>query len=124
MLSRRNFLKISCGAVQSPIGELLQGHTLLTGGEIMEEVGATGVAEAVETLNTGQPKITGYRNLSEEEVSLMNVIKALGNQIGELIEEMTKNKTGIDQRWVNIGKTHLQQGFMALTRAVAKPTSF
>ena len=28
------------------------------------------------------------------------------------------------QRWLTIGQDHLQQGFMALTRAVARPTSF
>lgn len=30
----------------------------------------------------------------------------------------------IDQRWVSIGATELQQGLMALTRAIAKPTFF
>jgi len=29
-----------------------------------------------------------------------------------------------DGRWVAVGKTHLQQGLMALTRAVAKPEFF
>ena len=28
------------------------------------------------------------------------------------------------QRWLTIGQDHLQQGFMALTRAVARPTTF
>lgn len=82
------------------------------------------VAEEQGTLSTGQPKITGYRNLSDEEIALMNAIKEHGNRVGELVEALAKNKTGYDQRWVNIGKTHLQQGFMALSRAVAKPTSF
>ncbi len=27
-------------------------------------------------------------------------------------------------RWMTIGQDHLQQGFMALTRAVARPTTF
>lgn len=29
-----------------------------------------------------------------------------------------------DQRWVSIGATHLQEGFMAVMRAIAKPTTF
>jgi hypothetical protein len=29
-----------------------------------------------------------------------------------------------DQRWLAIGATQLQQGFMALTRAIAKPEFF
>jgi hypothetical protein len=32
--------------------------------------------------------------------------------------------SGLDQRWVNIGKTDLQKGLMALTRAVAQPEFF
>ena len=28
------------------------------------------------------------------------------------------------RRWLEIGKEHLQQGFMALTRAIARPTTF
>ncbi len=28
------------------------------------------------------------------------------------------------QGWIEIGKGHLQQGFMALTRAVARPAGF
>lgn len=71
-----------------------------------------------------QPKITGYRQLSEEEAALMNHIKDAGTRIGALIDELRLLKGACDQRWVSIGETHLQQGFMALTRAVAKPTSF
>jgi hypothetical protein len=40
-----------------------------------------------------------------------------------MIEIMEKNE-GIDQRWVAIAKTHLQQGFMAATRAIAQPEFF
>ena len=29
----------------------------------------------------------------------------------------------IDGRWVSIARTHFQQGFMALTRAVTRPES-
>lgn len=67
--------------------------------------------------------ITGYRQLSEQEQDLINVIKINANLIGELVDRLNGDKT-LDPRWVAIGKTHLQQGFMALTRAVAQPTSF
>ena len=72
-----------------------------------------------------QPKITGYRQLTEAEVDLMNQIKALGNEVGELVE-LIAHLPHIDDsaRWASIAKTQLQQGFMALTRAVARPTSF
>ncbi|MEG5263243.1 hypothetical protein TRP66_02940 [Pseudomonas sp. JDS28PS106] len=70
-----------------------------------------------------QPKITGYRQLSEQEAALMNDIKAKGVELGELVEKLRANPS-LDQRWVSIGATDLQTGLMALTRAVAQPTSF
>lgn len=68
-------------------------------------------------------KITGYRDLTEQEIALMNEVKAMGVKVGELTERMMANDA-LDGRWTSIGKTNLQQGFMALTRAIAKPTTF
>jgi hypothetical protein len=68
-------------------------------------------------------KIRGYRDLSEAEIALMNEGKELAVKVGEFIERLS-TADGLDQRWVNIGKTHLQQGFMAAIRAVAQPTTF
>jgi len=70
-----------------------------------------------------QPKITGYRQLNEQEVALMNEIKALGVQLGGLVAKV-RATYDVDQRWASIGATDLQTGLMALTRAVAKPTTF
>lgn len=70
-----------------------------------------------------QPKITGYRQLSEEEAGLMNEIKQHGVQLGELVDKL-KATESLDQRWVAIGATDLQTGLMALTRGVAQPTTF
>lgn len=67
--------------------------------------------------------ITGYRELSQGEIATMNTIKAKAVELGELVA-MLKAKPGIDQRWVSIGATELQQGFMALARSVAQPTTF
>lgn len=69
-------------------------------------------------------QIRGYRDLTQDEIDAMNTIKILGEQVGEFVENMAGSVGDEDQRWVAIGKTHLQQGFMALTRAVAKPTTF
>lgn len=67
--------------------------------------------------------IKGYRELSEDEISLMNEIKNIGEELGNLIATL-KQLPDVDQRWVSIGATDLQTGLMALTRAVARPTSF
>lgn len=73
-------------------------------------------------------KIKGYKELSQESIDLMNKIKEKGAEVGELVEQlMSIAVPGMDdeaRRWVSIGKTNLQQGFMALTRSVTKPGFF
>lgn len=85
-----------------------------------------------------QPKITGYRQLSEEEVALMNEGKALAEQCGAYIAKLrahpdvTRNQvpTGpldlqpLDQRWISLGATDLQKGWMSVIRGIAQPTTF
>lgn len=68
-------------------------------------------------------QIKGYRELSAEEIALMNEIKAKGAELGDLVARL-RAAPGLEQRWVSIGATDLQTGLMALTRAVAQPTSF
>lgn len=80
-----------------------------------------------------QPKITGYRQLSETEAALMNEGKALAEQCGEYIFRLRTHAkiTGdggteppLDQRWISIGATDLQRGFMSVIRGIAQPTTF
>lgn len=68
-------------------------------------------------------QIKGYRELSQEEIDLMNKIKSKGAEFGALVEEL-RATASLDQRWISIGATHVQQGLMALTRGVAQPTFF
>lgn len=70
-----------------------------------------------------KPKITGYRDLTKAEIDAMNEVKATANTVKELLDEIAATP-GIDQRWVAIARTELQQGFMALIRAIAQPDSF
>lgn len=90
-----------------------------------------------ETVENQHRKIAGYRELNEAEITAMNTIKLLGVEIGKIVAELRSLRTGpdgtfdlppdgiiADQRWVSIGETHLQQGLMALTRAVARPDLF
>ena len=79
-----------------------------------------------------QPKITGYRQLSEEEVALMNEGKALAEQCGAYIAKLRKFTPQpsnehiegcLDQRWISIGATDLQTGFMAVISGIAQPTT-
>lgn len=96
--------------------------------------------------------IEGYRELNVVEIGLMNEIKAEGVRLEELIhkvrdytarressllldegdnsltqaeqQEADSLSEGEPYRWAMIARTHLQQGIMALTRAVAKPRFF
>ena len=68
-------------------------------------------------------KIKGYRDLSQDEINLMNDVKALAEQV-DVCTSRLKTMPDLDQCWVAIGVTHLQQGFMAVVRGIARPTTF
>lgn len=70
------------------------------------------------------PPITGYRELSTDELAFINEIKAKGIELGALVEKLRACGQALDQRWISIGATDLQTGLMALTRGVARPTTF
>ena len=69
--------------------------------------------------------IKNYRELSQIEIDLMNDSKALEQTVLGFIERLKEVNANqaveIDLRWLNIGLTHIEQGFMAVTRSVAKP---
>ena len=68
-------------------------------------------------------KIKGHRELSQAEIGLMNEVKAKGVELGELVDKLM-NTDGLDKHWIAIGKTHLQQGCMALVRGIAQSETF
>lgn len=68
-------------------------------------------------------QIKGYRELSEAEIQVMNIVKEHGAVTGKLIQKL-ESLPDIDKRWLAIAKTDLQKGLMALTRSIAKPEFF
>lgn len=68
-------------------------------------------------------KIEGYKELSDEQIDVINKIKKIANGLGDLIDSLN-GVEAVDKRWLAIGKTELQQGFMAITRSIANPDSF
>ena len=85
-------------------------------------------------------KIKGYRELSQEEINLINRIKEKGAELLGLhieimamldqqhldtshgaTEEFERFSAAEPARWAAIGKTDIQTGVMALVRAVAQP---
>lgn len=68
-------------------------------------------------------KISGYRDLSQEEIDLMNEGKDLAEQCGAFIAKLAATDS-TDKSNVALGKTNLQQGFMWAIRGIAQPTTF
>lgn len=64
----------------------------------------------------------GHRKLADHEVMLVELIRSEGVSLDSLIKSLQNYDA--DDRWVAVGKTHLQQGLMALTRAVVQPEFF
>jgi len=67
--------------------------------------------------------IKGYRDLTQEEIDLMNEGKALAEQVGAFVGKLER-AMDTDKRFVAIGKADLQKGFMSAIRSIAKPTTF
>lgn len=76
--------------------------------------------------------IKGYRDLSQEEIDLMNEGKELASNVGAWIDKLEKSTVDVnganiyiaDRRWLETGKTDLQKGFMSTIRSIARPTTF
>lgn len=75
-------------------------------------------------------KIKGYRDLSEAEIALMNEGKELAEQVRKYLDKLDRAEFANtshqvpDARWLSIGRTDLQKGFMSVIRSIAKPTTF
>jgi len=83
-------------------------------------------------------KIKGYRDLSQQEIDLMNRIKAHADGTAVLLKEVGKMRDdeqselapmALEQfieskRCLALAKNHLQTGQMWFVRAVALPDSF
>lgn len=83
---------------------------------------------------TATPPITGYRKLSDGEIALMNEGKALAETVGAFVAKlramppaghgMEMQSDLIDGRWLSVGATDLQKGFMSVLRSIARPLTF
>lgn len=70
----------------------------------------------------GNMKITGYRNLTAEEIELMNEVKQHGQELSKLYDKLLS--LDVDKRWLEEGRMDLQKGIMCWVRSIAKPESF
>lgn len=68
-------------------------------------------------------QISGYRELSQQEINAMNAVKKTAESAGMQLEALGEIP-GIDKRALAIAKTELQTGFMWAVRAIAQPQGF
>lgn len=80
-------------------------------------------------------KISGYRELTQQEIDLMNEAKGLeaqclalhqkiANHLGDQALDPSDHKrleASQGKRWCAIARTDIETGFMALVRSIAQP---
>lgn len=77
------------------------------------------------SVSEARPKLPAYRDLSEAQIEMINRVKAKAERVRTLVEGLAIEYPDIvDARWLAIGKTDLQKGFMAVIRAIARPEGF
>lgn len=73
-------------------------------------------------------QITGYRDLPQHDLDLVNEIKAVEVELARLWQKvqsrqfMVAEEPQVDRRWLAVARTHFQEGFSALVRSVTRPT--
>ena len=66
------------------------------------------------------PPVQGYEPLSQAQVDLINIVKRAEQTVLQIVRDLNDD-ADIDPRWLAIGKTHLETGFMAVCRSIARP---
>ncbi len=71
------------------------------------------------TAHQGLP-VSGYQPQPGKNVDLVNQNKALEERVLRQFDALFATE-GLDKRWLSVAKTHVEQGFMAMNRAVFQP---
>lgn len=64
--------------------------------------------------------IAGYRELTEQEVALVNECKRLERRVARFHVGL-RNAGEATPQWLDVAYVHLHEGFSAMTRAITKP---
>lgn len=71
------------------------------------------------TKHEGLP-VKGYRPQSDDAVALVNLSKEVEEAILRHLDKLADSAI-TDKRWLAIGRTQIEQGFMAVNRSVCQP---
>lgn len=64
--------------------------------------------------------VSGYKDQSVASIDKVNVNKQIEEEVLRILDSL-KTDEEVDQRWLAIGRTHIEQGFMAVNRSIFKP---
>lgn len=65
--------------------------------------------------------VSGYKPQSQATIDMVNANKRTEEEILQTLDSYKMNPD-IDQRWVAVGRTHIEEGFMAINRSIFKPS--
>jgi hypothetical protein len=72
------------------------------------------------TEHQGLP-VAGYQTQSNRNVELVNANKRIEEQVLRILDTLNGHPE-TDKRWLAIGRSHIEQGFMAINRSIFKPS--
>lgn len=82
------------------------------------------------TFHAGLP-VSGYRPQSDDKVKIVNKMKAFEERVLRARDDIarlpapadakTSDDVTVDKRWLAIGRTHIEHGFMAINRSIFQP---
>lgn len=64
--------------------------------------------------------VEGYRPQSFNNIEQVNMNKRMEEEILRVLDNLKLN-ADVDQRWLAIGRTKLEEGFMAVNRSIFRP---
>lgn len=69
------------------------------------------------------PPVTGYNDQNQAALDTVNQSKVLEMRVASFWHNVMSPDSGLEPnpQWMNIAKTHFEEGFMALNRAIFKP---
>ena len=70
-------------------------------------------------LRDGLP-VAGYRPQSDDAIALVNGNKEIEERMLRILDHLA-GLDSVDKRWLAIGRTQIEQGFMAINRAIFRP---
>ena len=65
--------------------------------------------------------VSGYTTQSQAKIDAVNSNKQLEEQCLRQLDTLGQNPL-VDKRWLAIGRTHLEQAWMAINRSIFQPT--